>query len=199
MKTTVELAREAGIRDCTCNGTKGCLERLVELARADERERLLAVVETPEPETLFPREMRVELLDHVSACQSAYSMESNGSRFAIAGQLKENRQALLDYVLEILQGKLRETVAAAVARKDAEIDALYKHGFQIQDERDALKAEVERLKAAVSDEREACAKLCADLGMKYEDDRANVAVGEDEPELPHWFDCKLAIEARGNT
>ena len=38
MKTIAEMARQAGIRDCTCDGTRGCLERLVELARADERE-----------------------------------------------------------------------------------------------------------------------------------------------------------------
>ena len=34
----LDMAREAGIRDVTCDGTRGCLERLVELARADERE-----------------------------------------------------------------------------------------------------------------------------------------------------------------
>ena len=39
MKTTIEMAREAGIRDCTCDGVRGCLERLVELVRADERNR----------------------------------------------------------------------------------------------------------------------------------------------------------------
>ena len=38
MKTVSEMAREAGIRDCTCNGTKGCLDRFAELVRADERE-----------------------------------------------------------------------------------------------------------------------------------------------------------------
>ena len=38
MKTVIEMAREAGIRDCTCNGTLGCLERFAELVRADERE-----------------------------------------------------------------------------------------------------------------------------------------------------------------
>jgi len=38
MKTVVEMAREAGLRDCTCDGTKGCLERFAELVRADERE-----------------------------------------------------------------------------------------------------------------------------------------------------------------
>ena len=37
MKTVIEMAREAGIRDCTCNGALGCLDRLVELVRADER------------------------------------------------------------------------------------------------------------------------------------------------------------------
>ena len=38
MKTVIEMAREAGIRDCTCNGSLGCLERFAELVRADERE-----------------------------------------------------------------------------------------------------------------------------------------------------------------
>ena len=35
MKTIIEMAREAGIRDCTCNGTFRCLERFAELVRAD--------------------------------------------------------------------------------------------------------------------------------------------------------------------
>ena len=34
MKTVIEMAREAGIRDCTCNGTKGCLERFAALVAA---------------------------------------------------------------------------------------------------------------------------------------------------------------------
>lgn len=38
MKTVTEMAREAGIRDCTCNGSFGCLERFASLVRADERE-----------------------------------------------------------------------------------------------------------------------------------------------------------------
>lgn len=38
MKTVIEMAREAGIRNCTCNGTLGCLERFASLVRADERE-----------------------------------------------------------------------------------------------------------------------------------------------------------------
>jgi len=37
MRTTIEMAREAGIRDCTCDGARGCLERFAELVRADER------------------------------------------------------------------------------------------------------------------------------------------------------------------
>ena len=38
MKTIIEMAREAGIRDCICDGTRGCLERFAALVRADERE-----------------------------------------------------------------------------------------------------------------------------------------------------------------
>ena len=34
----LRMAREAGMQDCTCNGTLGCLERFAELVRADERE-----------------------------------------------------------------------------------------------------------------------------------------------------------------
>ena len=42
MKTIIEMAREAGIRDCTCNGSWRCLERFAELVRADEREAMVA-------------------------------------------------------------------------------------------------------------------------------------------------------------
>jgi len=38
-RTIVEMAREAGIRDCTCNGQFGCLDAFAELVRADERTR----------------------------------------------------------------------------------------------------------------------------------------------------------------
>jgi hypothetical protein len=41
MKTVIEMAREAGLRDCTCNGEKGCLERFAELVRNDERDRAM--------------------------------------------------------------------------------------------------------------------------------------------------------------
>ena len=52
---------------------------------------------------LTPEEAK-ELLDWVSACQSAYSMESNpkGPFFALPDQLQENRQALVDYVNQLL-------------------------------------------------------------------------------------------------
>jgi len=34
----IRMAREAGIRDCTCNGEFGCLERFANLVAAGERE-----------------------------------------------------------------------------------------------------------------------------------------------------------------
>ena len=49
MKTIIEMAREAGIRDCTCDGTRGCLEAFAALvraeAKADEREECAKVCE----------------------------------------------------------------------------------------------------------------------------------------------------------
>ena len=44
-KEAMKLALEAGIRDCTCNGTLGCLERFAELVRVDEREHIAKFVE----------------------------------------------------------------------------------------------------------------------------------------------------------
>ena len=35
----IALAREAGIRDCICNGKWGCLERFAHLVAAKEREK----------------------------------------------------------------------------------------------------------------------------------------------------------------
>ena len=37
----IRMAREAGIRDCTCNGEFGCLEAFAKLVREDEREAML--------------------------------------------------------------------------------------------------------------------------------------------------------------
>jgi hypothetical protein len=35
---TIDMAREAGIRDCTCSGSMGCLKAFEALVRADERD-----------------------------------------------------------------------------------------------------------------------------------------------------------------
>ena len=37
-RTIMDMAREAGIRDCTCSGAFGCLEAFAALVREDERE-----------------------------------------------------------------------------------------------------------------------------------------------------------------
>ena len=42
----LKLAREAGIRDCTCSGAFGCLERFSELVAAHEREACAKVCES---------------------------------------------------------------------------------------------------------------------------------------------------------
>ena len=39
------LAKEAGIRDCTCDGDFGCIERFAALVAAHEREELLDLVD----------------------------------------------------------------------------------------------------------------------------------------------------------
>jgi hypothetical protein len=38
MKDTIDMARKAGIRDCTCSGSMGCLKAFEALVRANERE-----------------------------------------------------------------------------------------------------------------------------------------------------------------
>ena len=45
MRTIMDMAREAGIRDCTCDGTRGCLERFAELVLAAERNHIAGVFE----------------------------------------------------------------------------------------------------------------------------------------------------------
>ena len=57
---------------------------------------------------------------------------------------------LPDYLLDNLQScidVLERIVLSEAGEARAPIDALYKHGFQIQDDRDALRAEVEQFKA----------------------------------------------------
>ena len=58
--------------------------------------------------------------------------------------------------------------------------------------------ELERFAALVrADEREACAKVCADLYSKWADELINSVDEEDDPLPPDAVDCKLAIRARG--
>lgn len=40
----IRMAREAGIRDCTCNGEFGCLEHFAALIGAAEREAIIDLV-----------------------------------------------------------------------------------------------------------------------------------------------------------
>jgi hypothetical protein len=46
---------------------------------------------------------KVELLDHVTACQSAYLLEGTNSRLCVPGELQENRTALVQYVQELIE------------------------------------------------------------------------------------------------
>jgi hypothetical protein len=39
MRDTIDMAREAGIRDCTCSGEFGCLKAFEALVRADQDEK----------------------------------------------------------------------------------------------------------------------------------------------------------------
>ena len=58
--------------------------------------------------------------------------------------------------------------------------------------------ELERFAALVAAaEREACAKMCADLYSKWADELINSTDEEDDPLPPDAVDCKLAIRARG--
>jgi hypothetical protein len=40
MRDTIDMAREAGVRDCTCSGSMGCLKAFEALVRADERKEM---------------------------------------------------------------------------------------------------------------------------------------------------------------
>ena len=58
--------------------------------------------------------------------------------------------------------------------------------------------ELERFAALVAaEEKEACAKVCADLYSKWADELINSTDEEDDPLPPDAVDCKLAIRARG--
>lgn len=53
---------------------------------------------------MLTAQQRTELLDHVTACQAAYHIDSTpGHRFGgLPSNLQENREALVDYVEELL-------------------------------------------------------------------------------------------------
>ena len=42
----IEMARKAGIRDCTCSGEFGCLKAFAKLVAAKEREACAKIVQT---------------------------------------------------------------------------------------------------------------------------------------------------------
>lgn len=72
----------------------------------------------PAPSVELSAAERTELLDWVSACQSAYSLENHpsGPFMALPGQLQENREALVAYVNELLAQ--RQPASEPVAWRD---------------------------------------------------------------------------------
>lgn len=86
--------------------------KYVETRDAMWAEKLAALRAAP-PAALTEDERR-ELLDWVSACQSAYHIESTpGHRFGgLSGALAENRDALCEYVEELLQSRAALAAAA---------------------------------------------------------------------------------------
>ena len=65
MKDTIDMAREAGIRDCTCSGSMGCLKAFEALVRADERGRMC---------------------EQLKECSSEKSTSNEANRSAVLGE-----------------------------------------------------------------------------------------------------------------
>jgi hypothetical protein len=76
-KEALKLALEAGIRDCTCNGTLGCLERFAELARADEREACAKVCDAVAQQMDDEGEGPTGNIGWVNGCADAIRARSN--------------------------------------------------------------------------------------------------------------------------
>ena len=81
----------------------------------------LSAADAEEEKTALPENWREELLDWVSACQSAYHIESTpGHRFGgIPGALSENRESLVGYVEELLAAANAEGEKPALTERGA--------------------------------------------------------------------------------
>lgn len=97
MKTVIEMAREAGIRDCTCNGTFGCLERFAELVRADERRAMMQLFTDPENQPTQHGTVTVEYMQREIAAER----EAMVALAAKQGWAMKNEDPFEDAVREI--------------------------------------------------------------------------------------------------
>lgn len=77
--------------------------------------------------TMLTEKERTELLDHVSACQSSYHIDSTpGHRFGgLPSNLQENREALVAFVEELLEARGAAS-AQSVAVPEIDYDELIK-------------------------------------------------------------------------
>ena len=98
--------------DADDKGVSGWLQEAEERIKLRASQTLSELVTTPQPQpkqepAALTDEEKTELLDWVSACQSAYSLKQNprGPFFALPGQLEENRQALVDYVNDLIAAR----------------------------------------------------------------------------------------------
>jgi hypothetical protein len=62
-RTIVDMAREAGIRDCTCSGEFGCLDAFAALVREDERDALCKLMADQNTWDLYdPNHTAIEII-----------------------------------------------------------------------------------------------------------------------------------------
>lgn len=96
------LEQIASLCEIPFANTQGDSEIIYQIARES-----LAQREAQEPVAILSEAEQTELLDWVSACQSAYRMETvrQGPFFSLPGQLKENRESLVAYVNSILESR----------------------------------------------------------------------------------------------
>ena len=72
----IRMAREAGIRDCTCNGEFGCLERFAALVAAAEREACAKVCEGLTPE--WPDQLGIAQAERTTMLDCAAAIRARG-------------------------------------------------------------------------------------------------------------------------